>query len=127
MWLRQHLWALAAMAVVVAFFAWLSVSAIEDSRERRRARDNIEALAGDIKAIAEEIRAQGDRIESATSEESRAASNERLAGAIAEIRRSIYCAALYALGERPPACADVGRHMDAIRAGADPFARPSSG
>lgn len=42
--------------------------------------------------------------------------------AIAQLRRSIDCAALYAVGQRDPACTDVSARMDAIAAGENPFA-----
>lgn len=46
------------------------------------------------------------------------------AEAVNDLRRSTDCVALYAIGNRPPACADVDARMDDIRAGNDPFARP---
>jgi hypothetical protein len=42
-------------------------------------------------------------------------------GAIADLRRSIDCVALYAIGQRPTACVAVDARMDDIRAGGDPF------
>lgn len=128
-WMRRRWWIVPAALIVVAYFAWFAASSVEEARDRRQSRTNIENIANDIKdqgerveALAKQIKAQGERIEGATSDEAKAASDARLAAAIADIRRSIDCAELddeatYA------ACAAVAARMDAIRAGADPFAR----
>lgn len=64
-------------------------------------------------------------IKDATSPEAKAASDARLAQAIADIRRSQDCSGFYFHNERGyKACVEVDKRLDAIRAGLDPFARP---
>jgi len=121
-WLRRRWWiaALTLVLVGLAGMTWLVAGAVESGRERRSSRERIEGLAQQIAVVV-------DQINGATSPEARERQAATLAGAIAALQRSIDCAALYAQDERPAACADVARRMDAIRAGADPFARPPTG
>lgn len=69
-------------------------------------------------------------VESVTGPEAREASRagtERLVdGLVASVRKSVDCATLYSLGETPPACADVVARMESLRAGEDPFVRPTT-
>ncbi len=47
---------------------------------------------------------------------------KNLSEAIAELRKSIDCVALYSTGDRPPACTATDARMDLLKAGGDPFA-----
>lgn len=139
-WLRRRWWVIPATVVTLAFLAWFTVGAIEDSEQRRASRARIEASANEAKDLARQVRDQNVRIEEqnrlivriataidgATSQEARERSAAALAGAIAELRRSIDCAAFYFAGERPAACTEVAGRLDAIRRGLDPFTRPPS-
>ncbi len=69
-------------------------------------------------------------VESVTGPDARAASatgtQVLIDGLVTSIRRSVDCAVLYANGDRPPACAEVYARLEALRAGDDPFARPTT-
>ena len=112
--LRRRWYVVVGAMLGLAYFAVLTVGAIQDGQDRRRSRQRIENLA---KRIDDTTAA----IENATSPEARARGDATLAFAIAEIRRSIDCVAFYVNNERPPACAEIAARMDAIRAGDDPF------
>ena len=93
-------------------------------------RDQAETLtdiAKENKTNGTIVRENSEIIRDATDPNSAIAARGRAATAAAvnEIRRSVDCVALYFNGERPDACRDVAARIEAIRAGADPFAPPS--
>ena len=84
--------------------------------------------AADLQAIAREnrengkiTRENGNILLEATGPEARARSAATLAKAINDIGRTGVCAAFYAVDEYHPACEDVTRTMDRIRAGENPY------
>lgn len=117
--LRRHGLVILALVVGVAYFAWLTAGAIQDSRERKQARLRIEGLAAKIDATTEAI-------EAATSPEAQRRNNARIGQIIDDLRLSIDCAELDSEGDYP-ACADVAGRLDVIRAGGNPFASPPQG
>ncbi len=131
-WLRRRWWVVAAFVGFMVVMVWTAVGAVNDSNERRASRARIEGLAREVRDSNARIEDQNalivriaSAIDSATSQEARDRSSVALAGAIADLRRSIDCVGIYVLGERPTPCADVAARMDALRAGLDPFARPA--
>lgn len=137
--LRHRWYVVAGIGLVIVLAVWLARGALQDSDERRASRDRIEASANEAKDLAREVRDQNKRIEdqnalivriataidNATSPEAQARGAANLAGAIAELRRSIDCTALYVNGERYAPCEAVTARLDALRRGVDPFARPT--
>jgi hypothetical protein len=115
-WVRRRWYVAVGLAAGLTFFAWLTIGAVQQGNERRQSRERIEALAEQIAVVVTQLN-------NATGQEARDRSSATLAVAIAEIRRSIDCVALYVNGERPPACTEVALRMDAVRAGTDPFTR----
>jgi hypothetical protein len=137
-WLRHRWWLVIAVVALVAGCAYFVRGALVAGDERRASRARIEASANEAKDLAREVKAQNAHIEDqnaliiriatavdgATSQEARDRSAAALAGAIADLRRSIDCTAFYFAGQRPPACSEVSARLDAIRNGLDPFTRP---
>ncbi len=79
-------------------------------------------------SIARDNRSNGDQIkealhvlDGATGPDAQARQAQVLNGAITDLRRSMDCVLGYALGNRPPACADVDARLDTLLAGGDPF------
>ena len=131
-WLRRRWWLVLVVAIFLAAMAWLAFSAIEDSDYRQQRsveaaaqRDRIEGLAAAVAAQQADIQRSLAILQAATSPEAQARSAATLARAIADLRRSIDCAALYASGARPPACVDPDGRMDRLLAGEDPFDVPA--
>ena len=134
-WMRRRWWVLAVLVAFVVVLVWTATGAINDSNERRASRARIEASASEAKTLAQQVRDQNLRIaaqaedikralaliESATSAEAQARGAAATARAVADLRRSIDCVALYVNDERPPTCEEVARRMDRIRNGEDPF------
>lgn len=121
-----------AAGALVALIGWLSWSALEAIDYRHRKDTEAVAVRNELVGLAREIKGQGDAIlrvattiDDATSQQARDRSAATLANAIADLRRSIDCAALYTMEEYPPPCAGADGRLDALRAGIDPFARPS--
>lgn len=140
-WLRRRWYVVVVLAIVALWLVWFGAGVIRDTAERKAARGRIETSAREAKELAEQVRDQNARIEeqnatilriaaaidSATSPEARSASAATLAGAIAQLQRSIDCTAFYFAGERPSPCAEVIGRLDALRRGVDPFLRPPTG
>lgn len=61
------------------------------------------------------------RINSVTGPAAQAHQAQTLSGAITDLRRSIDCVALYAIGQRAPVCVEIDARLDVIVAGGDPF------
>lgn len=137
-WFRRRWYVVVGLVIIAVWLVWLGAGVIRDTAEREAARGRIETSAREAKELAQQVRDQNVRIEmqnatilriavavdSATSPEARAASAATLAGAIADLRRSIDCTAFYFNGERPAPCVEVAARLDAIRRGVDPFLRP---
>jgi hypothetical protein len=128
-WLRCYWWVVLGLVVAVALSAWLARGALKDSEERRASRTRIEASTAETERLGRRIEDQNEEIkrvalaiDTATSPETQARNAAALARIIADLRRSIDCAALYAIDERPAACTDITGRMDRIREGEDPFA-----
>jgi hypothetical protein len=127
--LRRRWYMFVALVIVGSYMAWFAHGAIEDGKDRRASRAHIESLASQIKSQNDRIASQTDLllriasdIENATSPQAQARSAATLAQAIADIRRSINCAALDTQGTDPSPCADTDARLDQMRAGIDPFA-----
>lgn len=132
--IRRRWYVALALVALVAGCAYFVRGALDAGAERRASRARIEGLAREVRDQNMRIEAQNDdikriatAIDAATSPDARDRSAAVLAGAIAELRRSTDCVALYMNGERPTPCAEVTARMDALRAGLDPFTRPTSG
>lgn len=84
------------------------------------------SIGRDNHANGHQIKQALDVLNAATGPDSQARSAGVLSGAISDLRKSIDCAALYSIGQRPPACAAVDQRLDSLSAGGDPFT-PSKG
>lgn len=116
-WMRRCWYVVAAALFFLGGAVWLVSSAINASEERQASRARVESLA-------EKIDATTAAIEAATSPETQARNNARIAQILADLRRSIDCAELDDEGTYS-ACTEVAARMAAIRSGTDPFVRPT--
>lgn len=132
-YLRGRWWVILGAAFLLVLFSWLCWQALDAISYRHKKDQEAVAIRAKLVGLAEDVKAQNDQllsvakaIDGATSQEAKDRSNAVLAGAIAEIRRSIDCTKLDDEGTYP-ACVDVAGRLDAIRAGDDPFTPPPGG
>jgi hypothetical protein len=129
---RRWRWYVALVFVaLLAGCCYFVRGALNAGDERRASRARIEASANEAKDLAQQVHDQNvvilriaTAIDAATSQEARDRQAATLADAIAQLQKSIDCVGLHAEGESPPPCATADSHLDALRAGVDPFTRP---